>query len=368
MKLLRKFRNYFCYCGIEKDEYNSVKKGAYISNFDVWRVLHILMTVILGLLFFSSIFSNLLSVNKLFYFLFFMYSAVATCFFFVLRKDSLIAQFLIYLSISLLLLFGAFITQNKPNSPAVAFIVFLLITPLFMIDKPYFMTLVLCLASSIYLVWMYKVKTYEVWQVDLVNVIVFTAVGIFLHIITNSIRIKEFVLTKKINIQKDIDELTGLKNKAALTREINYFLLDEESDKGLLFIIDIDKFKSINDNYGHDTGDIVIKQLGEFLLDKFKGNEVTGRFGGDEFILFIKDNDDIENAKKVASEIVTGVRDYIKIPNIDEKISISIGIALYKGKAKNYSEIFKKADTALYIAKEDSSCRYCVYSDKKWLI
>ena len=221
MKLLRTIRDYICYCGIGKDEYNALKKDAYVSNYRVWRVLHILMAVVFGMLFTSSIISNVMKVNQAFYMAAMIYSVAATCLFFILRKDSLVAQLIIYLSISMLFLFGGFISQNKPDVPAATFIAFLLITPMFMIDKPYFMAIELGVASAVFLIWMHAVKPHDIWQYDLINVITFTFVGIFLHIISNSIRIKEFVLTRKINIQKDTDELTGLKNKGALTREIN---------------------------------------------------------------------------------------------------------------------------------------------------
>ena len=280
MKVFETVRNYICYCGIEKDEYNALKKkDAYVSNYNVWRVLHFLMTVLFGLLFAGSFFSYLLEMNRVFYLAALIYSATALFFFFKLKKDSLAAQLIIYLSISMLFLFGGFVTQNKPEIPATTFIALLLITPMFMIDKPYFMAIELCTASIVFLVWMRGVKSYEVWRYDLINVVIFTAVGIFLHIVANSIRIKEFVLTRKINIQKDTDEMTGLKSKAALTREINEYLKDESTDKGILLLMDVDKFKSINDTYGHDAGDHVISQLGGFLGGMFTGKEIVVLFG-----------------------------------------------------------------------------------------
>ena len=205
MKLFRTIRNYFCYCGIEKEEYKAVKKSAYVSNFEVWRVLHILMDIAFLGLFVYSLFNPLFESNKWFYLGVLGYSVIATILFFVMRKDSIAAQLLIYLSISILFLFAAFITQNKPNVPALAFVAFLLISPLFMIDKPYWMSLELIIASSIFCVWMYFVKPYEIWQMDLINTIIYTIIGIFIHIIVNSFRIKEFVYIRQINLQKDID-------------------------------------------------------------------------------------------------------------------------------------------------------------------
>lgn len=365
MKTLGILRDYICYCGIGKDEYNAIKKeGAYVSNFHVWKVLHFLMTAVFGILFAGSLFSRLLMINRVFYLAAFIYSAIALCLFFVLEKDSLIAQLIIYLSISLLFLFAGFITQNKPELPATTFIALLLITPMFMIDKPYFMALELCAASAVFLIWMHGVKPYEIWRYDVINVVTFTALGIFLHIIANSIRIREFVLTRKINVQKDTDEMTGLKNKGALTRDINEYLADERSDKGILFMLDVDRFKSINDTYGHDVGDDVIIQIGRYLSGRFTHGEIVGRFGGDEFIVFVRDTDDPEFARDTADSIISGVSENVGLPDKDRKVSVSIGIAVYHGLEKNYSEIFKIADIAMYKAKADPEKRYCIGSDR----
>ncbi len=361
MKVLRTIRNYLCYCGIEKDEYNAVKKDAYISNFEVWRILHCLITVVFAFLFVNSLFSELLSVNRQFYFIALIYSIVTTCFFFILRKESIIAQFWIYLTISLLLLFSCFITQNKTDHPATTFIVMLMVTPMFMIDKPFFMGIVLAVASTIYLIWMHSVKSQFIWEVDLVNIIVFSISGFLIHIVSNSLRIREFVLSRKITIQKDTDDLTGLKNKGALTREINSFLADKSKEKGILFILDIDRFKVINDTYGHDVGDSVIRQFGAYLDRFFTNGEIAGRFGGDEFIFFIKDTDDADLACRTAQELLSGAAEYIELPDERLDFSASIGIAIYNGLEQNYSELFKKADRALYEVKSKRVEHYRIF-------
>ena len=361
MKGLKTIKNYFCYCGLEKDEYNAIKKDAYVSNFVIWRVLHIFMAAVFLFLYIATYFNHLLVSNRIFYLGVFMYSALVISFFFIFEKESIIPQFIIYFTISLLFLFGCFISQNNSEVPATTFIALLLITPMFMIDKPFYMTLELCISSTIFLIWMHGVKPYDVWMTDVINVIIFTVVSIFLNIIANSLRIKEFVLKREINIQKDTDELTGLKNKGALTREINEFLADPLTDKGIMFMLDVDHFKDINDTYGHDIGDRVINQFGSFLGRKFINNEITGRFGGDEFIVFIKDTDNLDAVKNIADDIDAGVLENVTLPEEDKKVSISIGVAIYKGKETNYSEIFKKADTALYKAKENKKNKFCIY-------
>ena len=364
MKLLHTIRNYILYCGIEKDVYNAIKKDAYVSNFKVWRVLHCLMTFVFAMLFLGSLSVDIMVKNKLFYLLMFVYSAAVTCLFlFVFRKDSLVAQLVIYLSISMLFLFGAMITQNQPDTPATTFIVMLLITPMFMIDKPYFIAIELGVASAVFLVWMRGVKPFNIWQVDEANVITYAFVGIFLHVIANSIRIKEFVLSREIRIQKDTDDLTGLMNKGAVTREINDFLSDESKTKGLMFLLDIDRFKSINDTYGHDVGDRVIREFGAVLRDIFTHGEIVGRFGGDEFIVFIKDTDDTLTAENAVHRIIDDAAERIRLPNREWRFRVSIGIAAYHGAETNYSEVFKKADIAMYRAKADRSAQFSFYRE-----
>ena len=91
MKGLKIICDYFLYCGIGKDEYNAVRKDAYVSNFILWRTLHVLMVVAFGFLFVSSLLNDLFKINRAFYLFAFVYSAIALCFFFILKKDSLIS-------------------------------------------------------------------------------------------------------------------------------------------------------------------------------------------------------------------------------------------------------------------------------------
>ena len=361
MNTLRTIRNYICYCGIEKEEFRVVKKDAYVSNFKIWRILNFFMAAVFGVLFIGSCINDMMQMNRIYYLVLFLYSIVVSVAFLFLKKESIIAQFLIYLSMSMLFLFGCLVSANKPENPATTFIALLLIMPMVMLDKPFFMAIEDTAAAVVYLVWMHGIKTPYVWNVDLINVAVFLIVGIFIHVITNSFRIKEFVLTRKINIQKDTDDITGLKNKGALTRGINEYLQNETKNKGILFILDVDHFKSINDTFGHDIGDNVISQLGGYLKEKFTSDEIVGRFGGDEFIVFIKDTDDKEFASKIANEIWDGTREFIKLPKEDQKISVSMGIAIYHGEEKNYSEIFKKADVAMYKTKENRASKFNFY-------
>ena len=361
MAFLHTVRNYLLYCGIEKDEYKALKKDAYVSNFKLWRVLHCLVAIVFTFLFIASLLFDMLAANRYFYLIGTIYAVAVTClFFFVLKQDSIIAQLIIYLTISWLFLFAALIAQNRPDTTATTFFALMLLAPMFMVDKPYFMAIVLTIASTVYLIWMRGIKLPDIWSLDHGNMVIFLFVGIFIHVIANAIRIKEFVLTRKIAAQRDTDDLTDIKNKAAVTRAINAYLADETKTKGLMFLLDINHFKDINDTYGHDVGDDVIRQFGSFLKETFPDNDIVGRFGGDEFIVFIEDTDDQETAERIAQSIVDGSAEYVKMPSDNITFSVSAGIAVYRGAETNYSEIFKKADIALYGTKSDRSVRYLI--------
>ena len=360
MVILKKIRNYLCYCGIDKKEYDAIKRDVYVSNFVVWRILHCLLSAAFGFLFVYSLFDKMFGSNRWFYLAALLYSLFAMVSFWIIKKDSFVAQIVIHVSIFLLFLFGCLITQNKPELPATMFFVLLLIVPMFMINPPFIMGSILVVVSVVFSVWMYKVKPYVIWRYDFNNVMIYTVVGFFLHIIANSVRIKEFVLTRKINIQKDTDDLTGLKNKAALTREINEFLADKSRDEGVMLMIDINNFKVINDTYGHDVGDSVIKQFGAFLNAAFTDRDIVGRFGGDEFIVFIKDAVGAERVDELARRVIDGAAQNIVMPDENQKLAVCIGIAVYHGEEKNYSEIFKRADMALYEAKAERTAGYSV--------
>ena len=130
-----------------------------------------------------------------------------------------------------------------------------------------------------------------------------------------------------------------------------------------MFLLDIDRFKSINDTYGHDVGDSVIREFGAVLRDIFTHGEIVGRFGGDEFIVFIKDTDDKLTAENAAHRIIDGAAEQIKLPDGERSISVSIGIATYQGVETNYSEIFKKVDVAMYRSKADRTSQFSFYRE-----
>ncbi len=169
-------------------------------------------------------------------------------------------------------------------------------------------------------------------------------------------------LEKMLNYYKAssvIDELTNVYNRRyiieALKKEIAF--ANRTGEKFSLALIDVDNFKQINDQYGHEVGDKVLELIAYELQNSVREADIVGRWGGDEFIIILR-NTDINRARKVAERILNYIRN-MKVNSL--KLSVSLGLAEYQG--ENLKELIKKADKALYKAKEKGKDRIYITSD-----
>lgn len=161
----------------------------------------------------------------------------------------------------------------------------------------------------------------------------------------------EEAMRRSAALEKDIqlDSMTGLFNRKYTERHISR-LLEEEMSDGLLFLIDLDEFKRVNDQKGHQSGDALIKRTAAVLADHAGPSDIAGRVGGDEFMLFLKGFRSKDKGVQIASELINQVGRIFTV--MDMKQSCSIGIVtIHKGEM-SFSEAYKTADNALYKAKE----------------
>ena len=167
-----------------------------------------------------------------------------------------------------------------------------------------------------------------------------------------------------------IDQLTGIPNRQKLKEDFEASENDIKSNKicGIIAIIDLDNFKAINDNYGHNTGDDMLKRITAHLEadSDFKGH--LYRLGGDEFVLFYKEKPTrFENQSALRShfkELLQKALLSYTMPNIEDKCTLSIGVSLYPAHGETLTELLRKADIALYKAKSDGRNRSVLFEDK----
>ena len=175
---------------------------------------------------------------------------------------------------------------------------------------------------------------------------------------------KEKIEAEKLLFKAQRDSLTGLYNKGTVQNMIEEYMQKEGlNSKGALFVIDVDNFKSVNDNLGHLAGDFVLTSISSMFSEVFNENSIIGRIGGDEFIVFLNNIDSEEFIYKKAEDLVKGFRSSLEEETQDYKVSGSIGIAKYPEHGNSFEELFINADKAVYLAKDKGKDTYCVFEE-----
>lgn len=160
------------------------------------------------------------------------------------------------------------------------------------------------------------------------------------------------------------DPLTGVGNRAFLAVELDRMLphAQETGTAAALILIDLDGFKGVNDTHGHATGDELIRQFSDRLVQGLPATCRVVRLGGDEFAILVPDMTDRAVAHKLAADILAYARAPFELEGIEARIGCSVGIAFAPDHALDRSELLRKADVALYRAKSDGRNRACVFS------
>jgi diguanylate cyclase (GGDEF)-like protein len=167
------------------------------------------------------------------------------------------------------------------------------------------------------------------------------------------------------------DTLTGLNNRATFFNDaaLSFDLIGREGGvPGCALMLDIDFFKEVNDTYGHSEGDDVLRYIGKVLLKRFRHTDICGRYGGEEFCVWMPATS-LANASKVAEEIRGIVQKHsFKLHCGSYSISVSIGIASSVDAAPgDFEDLMRKADIALYEAKNTGRNRVCIYNEDSML-
>ena len=165
---------------------------------------------------------------------------------------------------------------------------------------------------------------------------------------------------RKLEFQASHDSFTGVLNKTAIFKQADDIIKEKEDAVHGMLVLDIDGFKNINDLYGHSEGDKVIYELAQILQDMFRESDIVGRFGGDEFVVFMKDIKSVDMSEKKAEVLIKTVREHFagRFGEID--LTISVGVVNSRI-GYNSVRMFEKADKALYYAKENGKNCYYVY-------
>lgn len=174
-----------------------------------------------------------------------------------------------------------------------------------------------------------------------------------------------YMIIDKLNIKysSTIDKLTG-----ALTRRYLELFIQEQIDRATnlksefsIIMMDIDKFKDINDTYGHRRGDVVLQQLCKVAFDNIRGYDAIGRYGGEEFIVILP-NTNIDESYKIAERVRNKIAES-RLMGDKRDVTISLGISSYPIHGTTYEELIEKADQALYAAKNSGRNKTKIWNE-----
>lgn len=169
---------------------------------------------------------------------------------------------------------------------------------------------------------------------------------------------------EELYILANIDPLTGLPNRRHFLEYLDYRInMTLDNNLFALFFIDLDRFKSINDWYGHEIGDKLLLSVADRLKKNLPPDSFIARLGGDEFVVIVNNIISEDDAIESAMNFIKAFRIYFRIGDLKINSTISIGISLYPTNGSNISQILKTADTALYVAKESGKNTVVIYNN-----
>ncbi|MBU2789656.1 diguanylate cyclase [Acidithiobacillus caldus] len=172
---------------------------------------------------------------------------------------------------------------------------------------------------------------------------------------------REIQLLEQLEYESRHDRLTGLANRRALDDELEVAMAraGRNGTQLALCMIDLDHFKPVNDLYGHEAGDVVLKVVGRRLRDALRRTDYVARLGGDEFVLLIEGYHNLEELGLILSKIEAVVKDPVQIrPDTVVGVRLSMGVCIYPHpRVKDMADLLRFADQALYASKARKTTR-----------
>ena len=257
-------------------------------------------------------------------------------------------------------------TVMTPDNSAVTFCVLFFILPQLILDKVSRIQLFQSTIALVFCIVTYNIKEESLAKLDIVNVLSYLLISFPLNygIIKN--KVTDIENQRKILWISKRDGLTQIYNKEFSEKMIRESL-DNVKTKGALMVVDIDHFKEINDVYGHKIGDEAIKIVAQNIVNSLRICDIVGRFGGDEFVIFMANVTCSSNAEKKAIEIKNKIAEVTKM-NADllkVQLSVSIGVSMYPTDGTTYDKLFDHADQALYASKKMGRNQVSLYEKCK---
>ena len=194
----------------------------------------------------------------------------------------------------------------------------------------------------------------------ILSVLVLTRLAGMVRLLARDIE-RRAALEEQLSYQAFHDPLTGLANRRRFMAAVASAL---EADRGTAALfLDLDDFKIVNDEMGHDAGDALLSAIGHRLLATVRPGDLACRLGGDEFAVLLPETDRIEDAEAIAERLLEAIAASVEIEGVALRVSASVGVAIcHAGEAMGVDDLLRRSDVAMYHAKARGKHRSASYS------
>lgn len=284
-----------------------------------------------------------------------MYSGAVLC----QRRNGRGIQALCLLSEALLFFIASLLDLFPTDSPSSFMPLLIIVLPL-LFSLPLSLSYSLSLFSTItYMIAVCVLKSPAVIPHDVFTVLTGLAFSCPMVQVVTRLQIRDHEIQMKYQQLSTRDSLSGILNKHAWEASVRQYLAGRQPDVScILLILDIDDFKHVNDQLGHYTGDVFLHFVGDLLSSVFRTSDIIGRFGGDEFVILMRDTAN----QTVLEEKCKLIQSRFSQAPIEAAVSCSIGCVAVNEQTAEFTSLFRQADSALYEAKRDGKNRFIIKS------
>ncbi|HKJ88256.1 MAG TPA: diguanylate cyclase, partial [Gammaproteobacteria bacterium] len=173
---------------------------------------------------------------------------------------------------------------------------------------------------------------------------------------------EQLALEERLRQLAYYDPLTKLPNRAHLEERLTHSLKERNEEHQALILLDLDRFKNLNDTLGHPAGDELLGQAARRLEDQVRSSDLVARLGGDEFVLFLDHLNDAQGAAQVAEKVLSSLRGPFEVAGHSFSVGASLGISLFPEDGGDPFTLLQHADTAMFEAKKAGGNQYRFFS------
>lgn len=308
-----------------------------ISTF-IFLMINVVLNVVIG--------HNLIHRVTLYLELLYFCLVLAVYFPIVRKKNANFTMWLYILEIPVLLIAMFDAVYYEPTKTTFIFMIFLLLFPMFILDRPWRIFLLILSMAILYAVVACTVEPWETYIMDMVHLVNVSVLGIGSSLFFSTVRLRMIQYANRNAELAERDPLTGLYNRSGAEHYV------DPKAPGIFIFLDLDKFKGVNDEFGHEEGDHTLQETAAVLRENFRRSDVMIRFGGDEFAVFAPGDWSYDEVEKKMNDLLLSIQKIV-MEGSRETMTASIGCAYAPHGTDSLGKLIRVSDRAMYEAKKN---------------